>query len=121
VSGKQHRIARREAYNIATTKNFWSKCRDFAPKSLRFFAKLFPFAKRKLDDKTSALYRFNITRLTREIYSSRPGTVAYRDYKAFQRAQKKAAKARAKRQLAEAARKAAAMSAELKPSVGAQE
>jgi hypothetical protein len=99
MSGRQHRIARREAYNIATTKNFWKKCQDFMPKRMRFFGAIFPWSKRKLLDRVAKLYRFNLERLTQEVYNHRPGTPAYREWLSLQRAKRKAEKARVKKQL----------------------
>jgi hypothetical protein len=96
-----HKKARALAYAEAQKRDLWSKCMGFAPKSLRFFAKFFKRFSRKLSDKTAKLYRYNIDKWSKLAYASRPGTVIYRENQEFARVQRKAAKLRAKKRLAE--------------------
>lgn len=104
-----HKIARAEAYRVATTRDYWRQCRELMPRSLRFFGAILPFARRRLLDRTARLYRFNLDHLAKDIYASRPGTREHAEWLSLQRARRKAEKKRAKEHLAtdDEARKAA--------------
>lgn len=111
-----HKIARAEAYRVATTRDYWRQCRELMPWHLRFFGGIFKGARRRLLDRTARLYRFNLDQLVKDIYASRPGTREHAEWLSFQRARRKTEKKRAKARLAtdDEARKAAKISEQRK-------
>lgn len=95
-----HKIARAEAYRVATTRDYWRQCAALMPWYLRFFGAIFPFVRRRLLDRVARLYRFNLARLAQDFYAHRPGTREHAEWLSLQRARRKAEKKRAKARLA---------------------